>query len=212
MTEPIRQVECMGEHRSRFDLLAAVCVETDMGQDWYALHVRSRFEKTVQMQLAQKGYNTFLPTYPSRRRWSDRAKVISLPVFPNYVFCRFDVEARLPILITPGVNALVGVGKVPLPLDETEITALQQLYHSQMTLQPWNYLNNGDVVRITKGPLQGLTGIVVRDGRQDRLVISVTLLKRSVAVDIDRNSIEVLHYCWNQQIPSARLVGSEATC
>jgi len=81
-----------------------------LGIFWYALYVRPRFEKLVHYQLVEKGYETFFPSYIRRRKWSDRVKSLCLPLFPGHVFCRFDINARLPILITPGVNFVVGVG------------------------------------------------------------------------------------------------------
>src|ERR1700681_3729340 len=89
-----------------------------MKDSWFALHVRSRFEKYVEAHLQQKGYEVFYPTYVVKRTWSDRVQAISVPLFPNYVFCRFDLNCRLPILTTPGVNSIVGCGKAPQTVDE----------------------------------------------------------------------------------------------
>lgn len=163
-----------------------------MNRLWYALHVRSRLEKAVLTQLQGKGYEAFLPTYTSVRRWSDRTKSVSLPLFPNYLFCRFDVHARLPILITPGVQSVVGAGKSPTAVDEEEIQALRHLLDSEATPQPWPYIDEGETVRVVAGPLSGLTGIVLRTKGCDRLILSISLLMRSVAVEIDRHDIEPL--------------------
>jgi len=163
-----------------------------MNECWYALHVKPRFEKYVTGQLSVKGYETLLPSYVSKRKWSDRVKTLSLPLFPGYVFCRFNVNARLPILVTPGVMAVVGVGKAPVAIEEHEISAIQQVIDSGLPTQRWPYLNCGEMVRVETGPLEGLTGIVVRMKGCDRLVVSVSLLMRSVSVEIDRNFVKPL--------------------
>ena len=163
-----------------------------MDRLWYALHVRSRFEKPVLAQLEGKGYEAFLPTYTSVRRWSDRTKSVTLPLFPNYIFCRFDVHARLPILVTPGVNFVVGAGKSPTAVDDNEIAALRYLLDSEVAPQPWPYIGVGETVQVVAGPLCGLTGIVLRTKGCDRLIVSISLLMRSVAVEVDRRHIEPL--------------------
>lgn len=160
---------------------------------WYALHVKPRFEKVVETQLQYKGYETFLPVYTSTRKWSDRTKSISLPLFPSYVFCRFDINSRLPILITPGVSLIVGAGKTPIAIDDVEMQSLCQLVKSGLRPEPSPYIKEGETVRIENGPLEGLTGIVVRASGRDRLILSVTLLKRSVAVEVDSRSIKPLN-------------------
>ena len=163
-----------------------------MNDLWYALHVRSRFEKFAQTQLNQKGYETFLPTSVSTRQWSDRVKSVSLPLFPSYLFCRFDLRSRLPILLTPGINAIVGIGKTPMAVDEMEISAIRRVMQSGLTAAPWPYLKQGEMARVVEGSLQGLTGIVVRSKGCDRLVLSVNLLMRSLSVEIDRRCLQPL--------------------
>jgi transcription antitermination factor NusG len=161
-----------------------------MSDHWYALNVRPRFEKYVRTHLEDKGYEVFLPTYTATRRWSDRVKSVTLPLFPSYLFCRFDVNARLPILITPGVNFVVGSGKSPIAVDEGELSAIKSVLESGMATQPWPYLQIGDMARIEVGPLEGLSGIVTRMKGSYRLVISVSLLMRSVSVELDREWIK----------------------
>ena len=166
-----------------------------MNDSWYALHVKSRFEKSVERHLQEKGYEVFLPSYVSTRRWSDRVKSLSLPLFPSYLFCRFDINSRLPILVTPGVNSIVGSGKTPVAVDETEITAVRHILDSGIPTQPWPYLRAGQEVRVEEGPLAGLTGIVIRDKGADRLIVSVTLLMRSVSAEIGRQWVKPIAYC-----------------
>jgi transcription antitermination factor NusG len=154
---------------------------------WYALRIKSRHERIVAAALYGKGYEVFLPLYRDRRRWSDRMKELELPLFPGYLFCRFDVAKRLPILTTPGIVQVVGVGKTPLPIEDTEIAAIQSIVISRLNAQPWPYLQVGQRVRIEQGPLTGLQGILIALKKTHRLVVSVTLLQRSVAVEVDHD-------------------------
>jgi transcription antitermination factor NusG len=157
-------------------------------QPWYALHVRSKFENLASATLHGKGYQEFLPVYRSQRRWSDRVKELDLPLFPGYLFCRFDVHDRLlPILTTPGVVAIVGAGKTPVPVSEEEIAAVQAIVRSGLPAQPWPCLTVGSRVLIERGPLAGVEGIALNVDKKYRLVVSVPLLQRSVAVEIDRD-------------------------
>ncbi|MBZ5526377.1 MAG: UpxY family transcription antiterminator [Acidobacteriia bacterium] len=152
---------------------------------WFALHVRTRFESAVAVHLQGKGYEFFLPMYVEKRRWSDRMQEIEQPLFPGYVFCRFDPQARLPILVTPGVIGVVGVGKTPIAIADEEIAGIQTVVNSGLPSQPWPFLQIGERVQIGSGPLHGLTGILEEIKGRHRLILAVTLLQRSVAVEID---------------------------
>jgi transcription antitermination factor NusG len=152
---------------------------------WFALQVRTRNEGGVAEQLSGRGYERFLPLYKVRKRWSDRIKEADAPLFPGYLFCRFNPQDRLPILKTPGVMQIVGFKNGPIAVDESEIKALQTIVAAGAPHQPWPYLTAGDRVRIESGPLLGLEGILTEVRRSHRLVLSVTLLQRSVAVEID---------------------------
>lgn len=152
---------------------------------WFALQVRTRYESVVADFLEGKGYTSFLPTYKCQKRWSDRIKVTEDPLFPSYLFCRFDPQYRLPILKTPGVIQVVGYNRMPVPIDDGEIQAIQVLVQSGFPSQPWPFLTVGERVQIESGPLRGLEGILVALKGKHRLVVSVTLLQRSVAVEMD---------------------------
>ncbi len=152
---------------------------------WYALQVRPRFEKVIASTLLGKGYEGFLPLYRHRSRWSDRMKEVQLPLFPGYLFCRLDLNKRLPVLVTPGVMHIVGIGRTPHPVDEEEIAALQSIVVSGLQAEPRSYLNIGERVRIEIGPLAGTEGILVSLKGSNRLVVSVSLLQRSVSVEVD---------------------------
>ncbi len=154
---------------------------------WYALQVRPRFEKAIASALLYKGYEGFLPLYRQKRRWSDRIKEVQFPFFPGYLFCRFDINKRLPVLTTPGVNKIVSIGKEPRPVEDSEIEALQATVVSGLRVEPQSYLNIGQKVRIERGPLSGIEGILTSLKGLNRLILSVHLLQRSISVDIDES-------------------------
>jgi transcription antitermination factor NusG len=157
------------------------------------LQVRVRHEVAVSDHLHGKGYEWFLPLYKSRRRWSDRVKEIEAPLFPGYLFCRFDPHDRLPILKTPGVAQIVGYNHIPIPVDEHEIMAIRRLVASGVPNFPCAYLEVGSKVRIDTGALRGLEGILMDVKGKRRLVLSISLLQRSVAVEIDSDAVSVVH-------------------
>lgn len=159
---------------------------------WFALQVRSRHESGVAGFLESKGYELFLPLYTCRKRWSDRIKKVENPLFPGYLFCRFDPQERLPILKTPGVIQIAGYNRLPVPIEDSEIQALQALATSGIPHQPWPFLSVGDRVRIEAGPLRGHEGLLVAFKGSHRLVLSINLLHRSVAAQIDSASIRSL--------------------
>jgi transcription antitermination factor NusG len=154
--------------------------------------VKPRHEKVVFESAEGKGYTTFLPTYLSRHRSGGRYQDVELPLFPGYLFCRFNPADRLPLLKIPGVFHVIGIGKAPWPIDETEIEQLQTVVHSGLAAQPWPYLRAGERVRIEEGSLRNLEGILVNTKGIDRLVLSVHLLQRSVAVEIERRWVRPL--------------------
>jgi transcription antitermination factor NusG len=156
---------------------------------WYAIRVRSNFEQTVSASLAARGLEAYLPVIKVRRRWSDRIKSIDQPLFPGYVFCRFDAGHRLPVLEAPGVIGPIAFGKQLAAIPEEEIAAIQTMLQSSLPVQPYPFLQTGQKIRIARGPLAGVEGIVVEIKREFRLVASVTLLQRSVSVEIDREWI-----------------------
>ena len=163
------------------------------GYPWFALQVRMRHEALVTAHLDGKGYEWFLPLYKSRKRWSDRVKETELPLFPGYLFCRFDPQNRLPILKTPGVTQIVGYNHTPVAVDESEIEAIRALVASGVPNFPCAYVELGSRVKIESGALRGMEGILTELKGKRRLVLSVTLLQRSVAVEIDSDAVSVVH-------------------
>jgi transcription antitermination factor NusG len=159
---------------------------------WFAVRVKSRSEKSVAAIARYNGLEQFLPLYTSRRRWSDRVKFLQLPVFPGYVFCRVDLESRLQLLTIPGVQHIVGAGKIPVPVGETEMAALQVAVQSGLPLEPWPFLRAGQRVLLKDGPLAGLEGLLIEVRKNYRILLSITLLNRSVAVEIERDWVTPL--------------------
>lgn len=156
---------------------------------WFAVRTAAGREKSVAIQLRSKGFEEFLPLYRSRRQWCDRVKELELALFPGYLFCRFDFDHRLPILITPGVQLIVGTGKLPTPVGDAEIEALRRVIASGAPAEPHDYLSIGQRVRIRGGSLAGLEGILVQAKNSWRMILSVELLQRSVAVEVDRATL-----------------------
>jgi transcription antitermination factor NusG len=157
---------------------------------WFALQVRSCREGWTSGHLVSQGYECLLPKCKVVRNWSDRRKELEQALFPGYLFCRFDPLRRLPILKTPGVIQVVGFNRTPMAVAEEEIQAIQRMMESRLPAQPWPYLEAGDRVRIRAGALRGLEGILISVKGNERLVLSVTLLRRSVAVELDSHSVE----------------------
>jgi len=157
---------------------------------WYAAQTCANHEKHVLEQLSQRTVEAYLPLYASVRRWKDRRVRLELPLFPGYVFVRLALRDRLRALQTPSVVRLVGFGGQPAALPDQEIDALRQGLTRDMRLEPHPYLKVGHRVRVRAGPLQGLEGILVRKKNVSRFVISLDLIMRSVAAEIDVAELE----------------------
>jgi transcription antitermination factor NusG len=159
---------------------------------WCALYVRHQHEKTVAQILTNKGIETLLPLYRSQRQWKDRVKQLWLPLFPCYLFLQTKCAHRLEVLTTPGVHGLVGIAGRATPIPQAEIDAVRQVIKKGVCVEPHDYLRCGDWVRVKSGPLQGIEGVMVRRKNQTRLVISVELLQKSAAVEVDVSMVEPL--------------------
>ena len=156
---------------------------------WFALRVRPQHERSAFLALRNKGFDGYLPLYRSRRRWSDRYKELQLPLFPGYLFCRFSPLDRLSVETTPSILSILTSDHRPEPVPDSEIYSIQTMLASGLPVSPYSYLKAGDFVYIHRGPLQGLEGILVQVKNLWRVVVSVTLLQRSVAVEVDRETI-----------------------
>jgi transcription antitermination factor NusG len=156
---------------------------------WYAAYTCANHEKGVAQQLERRSVECFLPLYESVRRWKDRRVRLRLPLFPGYVFVRFALRDRLRALQIPGVAKLVGFDGHPAPVPNEDIEAIRACLAGRHPVQPHRYLQRGQRVRVLSGPLAGLTGIVVREKKTTRLVVSLDLLMRSVSVEFDTADI-----------------------
>lgn len=156
---------------------------------WFALQVYCGRERWIGSYLASSGFDQLVLLQKDLRQWSDRRKIIETPVFPGYVFCLFNMEQRGAVLSVPGVHRVVGLGRTPEPVAEEEIAALKRLDQAGCPLERWPYLREGDLVRIEDGPLCGLTGHFVEARKSNRIVVSITLVQRSVAVEIGHSHV-----------------------
>jgi transcription antitermination factor NusG len=157
---------------------------------WYAVYTRHQHEKTVAGALARRGVDVFLPLYTERSRWADRIKILQKPLFPCYVFVHADSNNRLDIQQTPGVYYLVGGSTGPAPILADEIAAIRSALAGPLLVEPYPFLSVGDWVRVKAGPLAGVEGILVRKKNTERLILSVEILQKSVAVDLDGSLVE----------------------
>jgi transcription antitermination factor NusG len=168
-------------------------VENSASKDdlqWWALYTRHQHEKVVADMLSAKGFEVFLPLYDSIRRWKDRQKLLSLPLFPCYVFVRGGFGRRLQIVTTPGVHTVLNHGEHVAVIPESEIESIRRTVDGHFRMEPHPFIRCGDRARVIRGSLQGVEGILVRKKNQFRLVLSVDMLAKSVAVEIDAVDVE----------------------
>ncbi|MFL6546628.1 MAG: transcription termination/antitermination protein NusG [Candidatus Udaeobacter sp.] len=156
---------------------------------WFGLRTKSNQEKTAARVLQGKGFEHYLPVYRNLSRWSDRVVDQQRPLFPGYLFCRFDAKKRLPIITTPGVVSIIGFGKEPAPIPEQEIEAIHTILRSGLPSEPCPFLREGQRVRVVHGCLEGVEGILLKKKSQWRMVVGVEMIQRSLAVEIDREWI-----------------------
>jgi transcriptional antiterminator NusG len=152
---------------------------------WFAIWTRSRHEKVVHEQLARKDIESFLPMVTRWSRWKDRKKQIDWPIFPGYVFARFEPTAALPILKCTGVVSIVSFDGRPAPIPDIEIDGIRRLVESELKFDPCPLIREGMMVEVVYGPLAGVVGRLVRKGSHARLVLSVDLIGRGVMVTVD---------------------------
>ncbi|HUY12640.1 MAG TPA: UpxY family transcription antiterminator [Terriglobia bacterium] len=170
--------------------MQTISESTDVSIPWYALYTRHQHENTVADILSNKGFCVFLPLYQATHRWKDRAKVLSLPLFPSYVFVRGGLDRQLQIMTTPGVYTIVAVAGRAAAISDAEIGAVRRMVESSLRVEPHPFLKCGDRVRVKSGALEGIEGILVRKKNFVRLVLSVELLMKSVAVEVDAWMVE----------------------
>jgi transcriptional antiterminator NusG len=157
---------------------------------WYAVRTRSRHEKQVRAQLADRpGIDVFLPLWEKRSRWKDRIKRVQVPLFPGYCFARFSRADRLRVLRAGGVVGLVGPSGEPEPIPDREIEAIRTLGGTRLSYEPLPFLAEGMAVEVIRGPLMGARGQLLRKDRDLRVVLSITLIRQSVSVEIDAEDV-----------------------
>ena len=161
------------------------CDAGPMMTEWFAFRVRPRHEKSVAVYLREKREECFVPLVQSTRTWAKRVVQVELPLFPGYVFCRSHRFGLLPILQTPGVVDVIRAGNTPVPIPGSEISALELTINASVPFEPCPYVEVGQRVEIKSGPLSGVTGIVSDRRKTGHLILSVSLLRRSVLVHID---------------------------
>jgi len=152
---------------------------------WYAVWTRSRHEAAVQLQLAGKGIEAFLPTITRWSRWKDRKKRIDWPLFPGYCFARIDVDEPLPVLTCSGVVSLVSFEGRPASIPAREIESIRTLVESELRFDPCPLVQEGAIVEVVRGPLRGVVGKLVRKGSHARLILAVGLIGQGVTVEVD---------------------------
>jgi len=158
---------------------------------WFAVQVRTGREHFSAEHLRWRGYEVFLPCYLQRRRWSDRVKEVNRALFAGYLFCRLHADAVGRIVTTPGVIRIVGSRNDPIPVPLQEIEAIQRMVETRLMIEPWPFLHAGQRVRVEAGPLRGTQGVVLRVKDRQRLIVSIPLLQRSVAVEIDPDWVSI---------------------
>ena len=157
---------------------------------WYAAYTTARHEKVVAQQLTERRVETFLPLYRSLHRWKDRRKLVELPLFPSYVFVRINPRDKLRVLQVSGVVHLVSFNGQLAELPETEISALRSGLENDVHAEPYPYLRIGRRVRVVRGPMAGTEGILVRKKDKYRVVLTIEVLMRSVAVEVDGSDLQ----------------------
>ena len=161
---------------------------------WYAVRTRSNFEKTIAAELVRKGLDSYLPTLREVHQWSQRKKILDLPLFPGYVFARFvdTPEQRVRVLRTQGAVRILGSSAQIEPVPDFELEAVRRLLESAVPCLRHPFLREGDWVRVKRGPLTDLEGLFVRAKGPGRLLLSISMLSQSVATEIDAHDVEVL--------------------
>ncbi len=152
---------------------------------WYAIRTRSRHEKLVHQQLDSRRVEAFLPLVDRRRRWKDRWKTVSCPLFPGYCCARFPYQERLPVVTAVGVVQILGINGIAIPVPDHEIEAVRQLVTCTLPFDPHPYLKEGMEVEVVRGSLAGVRGILIRKGARARLVVAISLIQQAASVELD---------------------------
>jgi len=164
--------------------------DVENSSSWWAVYTRHQHEKAVAQVLSTKGFEVFLPLYDCVRRWKDRNKTLSLPLFPCYVFVRGGLNRRLQVVTTPGIHTILYSGERLAFIPNDEIDSIRKAVNSPTRVEPHPFLRCGEKVRVTRGSLEGVVGVLIRKKSLFRLVLSVEMLAQSVSVEIDAADVE----------------------
>lgn len=189
------------------DTASTRCDLTDSSHSgWWAIYTRHQHERVVADMLAAKGLEVFLPLYETVRRWKDRHKKLKLPLFPCYLFVRERSDGRLLTLATPGIHTILTRGDRLAVISASEIDAIQRALVDPSRIEPHPFLRYGERVRVIRGPLDGVEGVLIRKKNQYRMVLSVEMLSQSAAVEVEATDVEPAARSANSS-PSAMLTG-----
>jgi transcription antitermination factor NusG len=194
----------LDETTSSFDLDLNLEAPRDLA--WFAIQVRCRYEERIASVLADKGFEALSATLKTSFKTRKSGYSESRALFPGYIFGRFDALYRMPILLTPGVQAIVGFGKVPIPVDNGEIAAIRQVLESGQPVEPCPYLEVGDLVEVTEGPLAGMRGILLQQRSSCRVVLSVSLIQRSIRVEVPQSAVNPLTRRTLENMPNRTVI------
>ena len=156
---------------------------------WFALTVHPKHEQSAERGLRHQGFEVYLPVCRSRRRWSDRTKMLDMVLFPGYIFCRFAAQDKLRVMTSTSVRGVVRSGRDPVPVDDAEIASIRSLIASGRPVDVCPYLSIGQHVRISHGPFESVRGVILRSDEHWRVVVSVEALGCSVSVEVDANQV-----------------------
>jgi len=193
------------------DAIRAGRTQVEFGPGWYALYTRHHHEKAVAKILTAKGFTVFLPLYSASRQWKDRTKVILLPLFSCYVFVQGGLERYLDIVTTAGIHGFVCCAGLPARIPQQEIDGICQVVERAIKIEPHPFIKCGDRVRVKAGPLERIEGILVRKKNFNRLVLTVELLGKSAAVEVDVSLVERIN-TWDKTYSSAAPSGGHFAC
>jgi transcription antitermination factor NusG len=157
---------------------------------WYAAYTYPRHERVIAEQLESKGVESFLPTSTTASRWKDRTVRIHLPLFPSYVFARIELARRVAVLTVPGVIRILSANGVPIPIPDSEIDAVRRCINEGAKLEAHTFVTSGMRVRVRSGPFAGLEGIVTQGDGKYKVLVSITAIHQSIALELDRECLE----------------------
>ncbi|MBW4028295.1 MAG: UpxY family transcription antiterminator [Acidobacteria bacterium] len=177
-------------------------VQSDQFLRWYVVYTCARHEKVIARHFEERGLAYFLPLYQETHRWNKREARVSLPLFPGYIFVQTAIQDRYRPLQVPGVLHYVGSGSTPTPIPEDEIDTLRQVLIRGKDVVPHPYLSAGCSVRISSGPMAGLSGIIERTKSGSRFIVTVEMIKRSIAIELD--GFQIVPVRSNPSLPVGR--------